>query len=360
MKKILEIASPSIACDVDTADLMAILEVHHSTAAFKKWFVRNFIDLWCFHVNNEKVFGFSKPVDKRLHCFRQEGTKHDYFDAPFPDSSLHDCALLERKEYDRDTLEKKYDSIVDMVKDYINQDYYMFFEIDSFYVPCALFHGKIHYNSQTLFYGYDDEKRTLNVADFYGPFDRNVAYKFRELSYEDLIKAYGSYECSKNLEYERLLTVKFQENGLAINKGEIKYSLKRYLHGQNDTYNNIYFGVKCYDGLLEELDKKYLELSAFNYFYHHAKAMSMRAKYLKESLVLPSDFDSARFEKLESFAAACRNSLFKFVVSQERGVKEKTIEAYKRLREMDIACCQYFIDNITGEENVYRWGAGLK
>lgn len=107
MKKILEIASPSIACDVDTADLMAILEVHHSTAAFKKWFVRNFIDLWCFHVNNEKVFGFSKPVDKRLHCFRQEGTKHDYFDAPFPDSSLHDCALLERKEYDRDTLEKK-------------------------------------------------------------------------------------------------------------------------------------------------------------------------------------------------------------------------------------------------------------
>ena len=361
MKKILEVKKPIIACDVDDADLMAVLMTHQDSENYKKWFIRNYIDLWCYDDNGTKIMGFDKPRINRLHCFRKESTKHDYFDRPFPDNTLFDCELIYRLEMDRDTLEKKYDTIVDMVKYYIDLDFYLFFELDCFYIPVALFNQKIHYNDKTLIYGYDDEKQVVQVADFYGPFDRNISYKFREISYIDFVHAYSSYECSKNLQYERLLLFKYYEKDIPINKGEIKYALKRYLTGFDDRYNHIYFGSKCYDAILEELNKKYLDFKLFNYISSHAKAMNLRVKYLKELHILDDTFSGEEeFADFEKYAQRVRNMVYKFVVSQDRNVKEKVEETFQILKEKDLHCTQLLIEAIKGEENVYRWAVGLK
>ncbi|NLL73859.1 MAG: hypothetical protein GX237_10070 [Clostridiales bacterium] len=361
MEKTLLVSKPPFSCDVDDADLLAILVNYSDNENYKKWFIRNFIDLWCFDIDETKFMSFDKPITTNLHCFREERTKHNYFDRPFPDSSIHDCELLSRIEWDRDTLEKKYETIIDLVRECIQNDFYMFFEIDCFYIPVALFNHRIHYNSRTLIFGFNDEKEILNVADFYGPFDRNVAYKFREVSYEDFIKAYSSYECSKNLQYERLLAFKVNLKDIPINKGEIKYALKRYLDGFEDTHNHIRFGSKCYESILEELDKKYLDFRLFNYIASHAKALKMRAEYMMELGILEDTLtDLTPFTELESFAFGCRNTLFKFVVSQEGRVKEKVIELYKELQVKDMECTRLLLDNIKDAENVYRWEKGLK
>jgi len=361
MSKILKVTQPVISVDVDDANLLSVLCVYDQTENYKRWFIRNFLDLWCFDDQGTKVMGFDKPRLNHLHCFRKEVSKHDYYDRPFPDSSPHDCELLHRIELDKDTLEKKYDTIVDMIKEYVDQDYFLFFEIDCFYVPVALFNGKIHYNSRTLFYGYDDEKQCVNVADFYGPFDRNVAYKFRELSYQDLIKAYSSYECVKNIQYDRLLTFRYREKEIPINKGEIKYALKRYTQGMHDIDNKIHFGMKVYDAIEEELEKKYLDFRVFNYVAAHAKASNLRVKYMTElGVINENEAITKAFATFEKQAYACRNVLFKFVVSQDRDVRTKVIDSYKKLKETDQECMGLLMDSITGEENVYRWSAGLK
>lgn len=303
--------------------------------------------------------GFDKPYSNQLHCFREEVTKHDYFDKPFPDSSLHDCDLLFKFQLERDSTEKKYDTIVEFVKEYIDNEYFLFFEVDCFYIPVAVFNHQSHYNSRTLLYGYDDETQTLHVADFYGPFDRNVAYKFREISFQDFVMAYSSYECSKNLQYERLLAFKYRDKDIAVNKGEIKYALKRYLQGFDDTHNNIYFGIKCYDAIQEELTKRYIDFRLFNYIAAHAKAMRLRVGYLQELNIINSDLDTTEFEKIEKDASVCKNILLKYVVSQERNVRDKVSNCYKELMENDILCTKLLIDSIKGEENVYRWEAGL-
>ncbi|OMD67393.1 hypothetical protein BSK48_20040 [Paenibacillus odorifer] len=357
----MDVAKPPFSCDVDDADLLSVLWVHEDDINMKKWFIRNFIDLWCYETDGIQTMSFDKPFSTKLHCFRPEGTKHNYFDKPFPDSSIHDCQLLSRVEWDRDTLEKKYETITDLIEECISNGLYMFLEIDCFYIPVALFNQRIHYNSRTLIYGFDTEQKILNVADFYGPFDRNVAFKFREVSYEDFIKAYSSYECSKNLEHERLLAFKYSSTEISLNKGELKYALKRYLDGFEDPYNNIRFGVKCYDAISEELDKKYMDFRLFNFVYSHAKAMKMRAAYMKELDVLDESFtDLSAFDELEKFALSCRNSLIKFVVSQDKGVKNKVIQLYEKLRDKDIECTRLLMDHIKDAENVYRWKKGLK
>ena len=360
MKKKLEVTRPIIACDSDDADLLAVLMVHQDSDNYKKWFIRNYIDLWCCDDNGIKIMGFDKPRVNKLNCFREETTKHDYFDRPFPDNTLYDCELMHRFEMDRDTLEKKYDTIVDMVKYYIDLDYYLYFELDCFYIPVAVYNSKIHYNSKTLIYGYDDDKEIIYVADFYGPFDRNVAYKFREISYIDFVHAYSSYECSKNLQYERLLIFKYCETEIPINKGELKYALKRYLNGFVDKYNNICFGSKCYEAILDDLNKKYVDFKLFNYLGSHAKATNLRMKYLKELHVLEEDFPEEDFAEFEKYAQRLRNMVYKFVVSQDRNVKEKVEETLMNLKEKDLYCTQKLIEGIKGEENVYRWAVGLK
>ena len=361
MEKILPLTKPVFSCDIDDANLLAVLNSYEQDIAYKKWFIRNFIDLWCFDVHGTKIMGFDKPKYNYLHCFRKEVTKHDYFDRPFPDSSPHDCELLHRIELDKDTLEKKYCTIVDFVKDYIEQGYYLLFELDCFYVPFALFNNKIHYNSRTLFYGYNDEKKCVNVADFYGPFDRNVAYKFRELSYQDFINAYSSYECVKNIQYDRLLVFKYFEKELAVNKGELKYAMKRYCQGMHDFENNIYFGINVYDAIQEELEKKYIDLRLFNYIAAHAKAARLRVQYMMELEIIDKDESLVEmFNDFETEAYSCRNVLIKFVVSQNTGERTVVRKAYEKLKETDQRCMELLMSRITGEENVYRWAAGLK
>lgn len=105
-QKILPVVQPPIACDKDDANMLAVLWPHENNENVKKWFVRNFIDLWCYDPLDTKEMGFDKPFTSQLDCFRPEGTKHVYFDRPFPDSTIHDCQLLKRVAYDRDTLEK--------------------------------------------------------------------------------------------------------------------------------------------------------------------------------------------------------------------------------------------------------------
>ncbi len=360
MKKILDVTKPVFAVDVDDANLLAVLGKYQNSTNFKKWFIRNFIDLWCYDRDGVKTMGFDKPFSKNLDCFREERTKHDYFDKPFPDSSIHDCELLTTIQMERDSTEKKYDTIVDFVKEYIDKEYYLFFEIDSFYIPVAVFHHHSHYNSRTLIYGYDDEKQTINTADFYGPFDRNVSYKFREIHYKDFVNAYSSYECSKNLEYERLLAFKYKDKEISVNKGELKYALKRYLLDFDDTYNNIYYGIKCYDAIQEELEKKYIDFKLFNFMAAHAEAMKLRVEYMKELGIIAPEIETNEFERFRRNANTCKNVLFKYVVSQDRNVKEKVSDSYKLLREQDILCTKMIVDAIKGEENVYRWEAGLK
>lgn len=249
-----------------------------------------------------------------------------------------------------------------MVKETLDNDYYMFFEIDCFYIPYALYNRRMHYNSRTLIYGYDDEEGVLHLADFYGPFDRNVAYKFRAVKYADFVKAYSSYECSKNINFEHLLAFKYDpDKHIPLNKGELKYALKRYTDGFEDTHNNVYYGIKCYDAIQDALEKKYVDFRIFNYISNHAKAMRMRVEYLSEFEAIELEPDQmAVFTDLEKSALGCRNALFKLVVSQDRTFRNRLMDQYRALREKDLACNMLLIDQIKDAENVYRWGAGLK
>jgi len=89
--------------------------------------------------------------------------------------------------------------------------------------------------------------------------------------------------------------------------------------------------------------------------------MKMRAAYMKELDVLDESFtDLSAFDELEKFALSCRNSLIKFVVSQDKGVKNKVIQLYEKLRDKDIECTRLLMDHIKDAENVYRWKKGLK
>lgn len=58
--------------------------------------------------------------------------------------------------------------------------------------------------------------------------------------------------------------------------------------------------------------------------------------------------------------ASCRNSVLKFVVGQQQNVKEKALDLYLKLKELDEICHYELIENITDEENIYRWKIGLK
>lgn len=362
MKEILPIESKiPFSCDKEVSHVFSVLCVHKESINFKKWFIRNFSDLWFIEHNENATMGFDKPKDNKINCFRPEGYKHDYFDKPYPDVYLTDCELFVRKQWDRDTLEKKYETIIDLIKERIQLGWYMYFEIDNFYVPCAVYHHQLHYNSGVLIYGFDDETEEIYVADYYGPFDRNVSYKHCKIKYGDFIKAYSSYECSKNLSFEPLLTFKYKDTNIEVIEGELKYALKRYLNGMNDQYNKISFGIKCYDSVIKELDNRYIELQLINYLYGHSKALELKYNYLRELDLFNDEIkESELFNELNKYALIVKNTILKYVVSQDKDIKDKVLNLILQLKEKDSQCIEFLIDNFSTAENVYRWNRGLK
>lgn len=227
MQKTLPFVVPVICTYPYFTAVMAILTSYVNE---ENWLYNNYILLW---INKTREFP-SYWADFKF-SYHIESQQDDY------------CPLIEKIEINR--LDINYN--VDYVRSLINDNVYILLNIDMYYIDewWTEIQERKHFFHQVCIFGYNDEDKSLQIADFF-----LNKYKIVSIKYKVFEEAYLQYNYYNNLHEEYygnkifLLKYKFMNYKLDIN--HIKDSFYDFIASTNNSIKNYLNGIYFKDKIL--------------------------------------------------------------------------------------------------------------
>ena len=193
---------------------------------------------------------------------------------------------------------KSVESIINLVTNRINLQYYVIVYVDEYYLPGKESYRKSHFLHQLMIYGYDNENKTLKTIAF----NKNKDFIETEYTYEQFVESYEEakiyYDLSpvwvtnETLELIRIKAIDSYE----FNTQLFLKELKCYLSNQGDyskiRQNNLIingkkatFNYAIYDDLLFHLNnliqgKITMDYRYMHLMFEHKDIMYKRLKYI--------------------------------------------------------------------------------
>lgn len=147
------------------------------------------------------------------------------------------------------------------IKTHINLEYYLYFQVDEYYVPERGAFGKRHYIHDLLLFGYDDDKETYNIAGY----NQEGLYTISKISYIQFENAFYANNIDKeenewadniylfkyNSKYDYKFNIKLLKKLMSdyLNSTNSFEEYKRYDNPQADTV----YGLEVYNKIVEYL-----------------------------------------------------------------------------------------------------------
>lgn len=226
-------------------------------------------------------------------------------------------------------VQKKWENIIQFIIDSINNDFYVYFTIDTFYVPQYVNYGNKHKNHEIFVYGYDKDEKKLNIADFFKY--RKGRYELSVCDFDDMEEAYNSLSIMNNNYYDDIVLMKVNtELSLTLTIECLKNNLNNYINGVNpfglSKWNDcIGYNISLYDLLIDYCKRVemnphvYLETKIFNMLLVHFEFMINRINYLEENEIIPS-IPSIQ-EKYKKAARKCyKNQILAYSYNMKKNI----------------------------------------
>jgi hypothetical protein len=252
------------------------------------WFYSNYIQVFSIDVN-ERI------EELQLHFFKNRLTYKEFAHKEFVVDGLVDYPLkmhiLYKDHMDRYFRLLKCSTAVDMVKKCLDCGYYVYTNVDKFYIPETFMYQNTHFLHDLFLFGYDDEKQcfhTLYYNERSMMTEHEVPYDKFEIAYaNDLIdirnnqKDFHLYKKSPHIKY------KFQIDDVLVYLDEYlhsKSSVKRFWPETGDL--RYTWGMSTYNKLVEYIDvtinKEHprCDLRIFTLLHDHKRCMSLRIEFL--------------------------------------------------------------------------------
>lgn len=183
MKKILKLEKPIITVYPHHAHLLAMYDKELLGENFLfSWFCNNYIQLKFSPRNFDFITGYE--------IFTQ----------------LDNCPWLVRDSMSFDFIRTKWSSVTEFLIDAINVNYYIYVEIDEFYIEEYENYEKNHNLHTLLVFGYDEAKKEFHIADFFKNriyYTSTVSFEMMEMAHLNLGTSFlhGVYLFKKQEEY---------------------------------------------------------------------------------------------------------------------------------------------------------------
>lgn len=234
-------------------------------------------------------------------------------------------------------MEEKYENLLGFIVESLDAGYYVSLMLDRFYLSNSDDYESIHKYHNTMFYGYDTEKRI-----FYGQ-DNQGKYIDKEYSFDDVESAYyQGYECDdcgtnaagSVMLAERVSNVLYEFN-IKYLINELQFYLNSYGSEVCECYNVVhhyraqlprvevhYFNLGVYDYFKEMLQDPEsvggIDIIACYVFFEHKSFMKKRVEYLMEKEFLEAETQLCEeAAELENQAQVFLNSILKIKEFQQ-------------------------------------------
>lgn len=252
-----------------------------------------------------------------------------YFVAP---SYWFACPHLYTQEISKETVNVRYDSIVDFLTDSLSLNNYVILPVNRRFIKAYQYEGEGTHD--LLIHGYDSTKELFYIADFF-----EGRFNMRTCSFQEVEDAYFTdkhnpfswhntvrlaVQDEHRLHYDFHLAAFHDFDTRVIAEQLSDYimgdnSIYRYRICQknNDSYGHTVGGVRVYDVLLsyakERLDQEAsLDHRVFYNIWAHKHMMTLRAKFMKDNGI-GHDVEAflASFEEIEKKARLLLNRVLK-------------------------------------------------
>jgi hypothetical protein len=254
-------------------------------------------------------------------------------------------------------LREKWGSFHSFCKDAIDNEYYIYSSIDTYYVPPYINYKLSHQFHELFIYGYNNKSESFYIGDFFQY--SQADYILGICKYKELDDAYNEMILRKNKSFWDKDVVLFQRNeDLMIDVGinMLKSNLIQYLascnlYGLTKMGDKDAFNFAVYDLLIsycicikDHLDKN-VPLKAFNIIFIHKKFMKIRLEYISQKHKT-SKFENIieSYSKLMYLCNINQSYAIKYNIAKKLGLLEKLISNLNQIKNDDKNITQELIN----------------
>ena len=343
-KKTLDIAQPLMTTYTHHAHLLSILGVHEET---KPWIYSNYIQTY---------------TDMDL---INTAWSDCYFPLPFHLRPAEICPWIFNQKLGRDFIQDNWTDFKDAVIYFIDHDTYINAILNQYYIPNTPAFETTHFLHDVLIFGYDKEKKCVNIAEF----DENYKYTTFEISFESINDAFSNYEKCDNMDYlwGKVLLYKFEPSCIYIfDFQNIINLVKAYLDGETTEYWKFYsdkndhykymrvFGIQGYTQLIDYVttcanEGKEVRHRLFYFLFDHKRMMTLRFKYLNE-IGFNFNFINELLE-IEKTSQIILNLILKYNMNNNKDIIKKIIGFIDTIKINEFKVLSEFLQIAEGLSN---------
>lgn len=293
----------------------------------KIWLYNNYISLWIYA---------KKCVRGYMGDFKYD-MNSDYYEQ---------CPMLKNEIIEL----IKTDNIIEIIKDSINENKYIFAEVDTYYIDFWWLETdtKIHSSHEMIIIGYDDEQKVVIVADFF-----KHVYSIKEIPYLDFRRAFdanmGYIRERDNVDTVNILSFQYSRNeNYTFNIDRTRNMISDFLYSKENTINDesdlfivheeVVYGIECLERIVEYLEYCISEDDWLNYktihiIYIFNDVMCARIEYMIENQYLSRNEKIKRiyneFNDLVHKTVILRTLFMKYNIKKEQKYGKIIIEKVK-------------------------------
>ena len=296
---------------------------------YNEWIMSNYIQL-CANKNIKNSDGVF------LEFYGEHG-----FSSPF----------LEVQKLSWKFLSKMGINLHNVVEKVIEEGYYIYVQVDEYFIPKRWAYNNTHYLHDLLIYGYDKSKGQYNVVGYDDKFNYVESVISYTEFYNGFVNNFYDLELDENYWADRIFIFKYNMNGkYDFNINLVKKTISDYVNSRNDfeLYNrfknsneNKVYGVQIYDKVLEYLESiekeqiLKLDLRIFKLLEEHKILMIERLLYMRDrGLELEQEVE--KYYDIDRLAKQCKIFAMKYNVMNSKKILELISSSLKIMKEKEI------------------------
>nr|WP_154957921.1 hypothetical protein [Paenibacillus xylanexedens] len=324
MEKKLEIQTPSIQTFLNHAYPLAILEKEE---AFSGWFYTNYTQLYTFYNRKNPVGDF------KIDFYSHNGK---YPTIPF----------IEFGSIDGHTIKTLGKSILDIVIENIDLNYYLEVGIDEYYWSNKASYMQEHFHHDNLIYGYNNNDRVL----YYLGYNKDMIFGQYSVPYEEFVLSFtenpdSNIKFIKNITPELTsITTKYVYHfNLNFDLDIFRTYLEDFLKSRNSFLTHrgsedSVFGLAVYDELIKRCSNDTIlseDMRLFRIIWEHKKVFNKRIDYLNSKGCLKTGSYEGLSNKSRSLcneSLLLKNLSMKYSITNDMKVFSKILTKLKEIQ----------------------------
>lgn len=259
-------------------------------------------------------------------------------------SLLDGCPFINHYILTRSELKEEGEqSLVEIIKDKIDNEAYCFIYIDRFYIPFHKeWYHKGHLTHEMLIYGYDDEKREFICSDN----GDNGMYGHYTCTFTELLDGYwkntedDSYYFSMHYIQDVIIPDEpYMFNYKQAKRSFIKYYYSKSMLNESEECIPSIFGFKIHNLVLKNQqdvikkygDKFYFNLRQIYIIVDHKELMKKRMTYLMENGYLPNEDFDKKYDYLLTKYKLLLSKCIKYNITKDKSIFDKHFVLFQEL-----------------------------